>query len=172
MNTNLSHIDSSYTVEDRLEVKPMRMKFMSSKSIKYSENKRLNNSFLTSIKMRENNISIDFEKSKNSYGQIIFNKSADKKDFTFRPTDDKVYKYDKKIIKNKILPIRIIDSKKPTFMKIIKINENDEKIYKKDSKNDISYLHSASSTIYDTTRKSKDSPKIMKRHPGLKKFFD
>jgi hypothetical protein len=163
---NLSLIDSSGTIIDRLEMKPMRMLFMSTKTTKVSENKRLNNSFLTSIKTRDNSNCM-IEKSKSI---LMLNKSVDKKDFTFRPNDEKnekKYKYDKKIIKNKILPIKIINNTKQTFMNVIRNKENE-----KDIKNDKTDLNSATSTIYDSMRKSRDSPKMMKKHPGFKNFFD
>jgi hypothetical protein len=167
MNMNLSLIDCSGTIIDRLEVKPMRMLFMSTKTTKACENKKLNNSFLTSIKSKDSSNCMNIEKSKSI---ILLNKSVDKKDFTFRPKEEKtenIFKYDKKIIKNKILPIKIINNVRQTFMKVIRTNENE-----KDIKNDKTDLNSATSTIYDSIRKSKDSPKIMKKHPGFKNFFD
>ena len=176
MNMNLSLIDSSGTVINKLEIKPMRMLFLNSKQTKQVENKKLNNSFLTSIKTREISKSILKEKSKPN--AIVLktevNKSADKKDFTFRPEDnaerEKFFKYDKKLIKNKVHPMKIIinNNTNKTFLKVIKTREDDEK----NCKSFFIANSSANSTIHDSLRKSRDSPKIMKKHPGFRNFFD
>jgi hypothetical protein len=57
---------------------------------------------------------------------------------------------------------------KQTFLRVIKTDES-EKVNKSFSKAENS---SANSTIHDSLRKSRGSPKIMKKHPGFRNFFD
>jgi hypothetical protein len=173
MNMNLSLIDSSGTVINKLEIKPMRMLFLNSKQTK-QEDKKINNSFLNSIITRETSKSIVKEKSKPHVLKKEMNKSVDKKDFTFRPEDnlerEKLFKYDKKFIKNKFNPMKIIinNNTNKTFLKVIKTREDDQK----ECKSFFVANSSANSTIHDSLRKSRDSPKIMKKHPGFRNFFD
>jgi hypothetical protein len=176
---NLSLIDTSGTIINKLEIKPMRIHFLNSKLIKQVETKKLNNSFLTSIKTREGSKSIIKEKPKPVNAIVLrtdINKSVDKKDFTFRPEDngerDKIYKYDKKFFKNKLHPMKIIinNNTNKTFLKVIKTREDDKT--NKSLSIDKIIDSSANSTVYDSLRKSRDSPKIMKKHPGFGNFFD